>query len=276
VPIDAVLTCCRDEEDVVATFVLFYLDLGFDAIHVVDNGSTDRTPEIVSGLISAGLPVTLQHDPRLGYERHLTEWFRSAGERLNPRWLFFLDCDEFILLPRPVRAWLDELPPEVNRLTLRQREMYPAPGPDALHFLLSRRGEVQFNDTTKDLVRYHPVARVYGGKHLIEVPGAWGLCPTDVFIRHYKYRSPSQARRKEQNRIAAKRVYSNPDLARISAGGIGPARDWIAHCERAAEEELWRASFDPPRYSEDGELAEWAGSFLERIAARAPRPSGGR
>lgn len=266
--IDAVLTCCRDEEDVIATFVLFYLDLGFDAVYVVDNGSVDQSADIVSELIGAGLPVTLQRDGRLGYERHLTEWFHAAGRHLNPRWLLFLDCDEFILLPRPARAWLDALPPDVNRLTIRQREIYPAPdGSGSPHFLLSRRSESHFNDTTKDMVRFHPDARVYGGKHRVDIPDARALCPTDVFIRHYKYRSVLQARRKEQNRIAAKRAYSDADLAHISAIGIGPAREWIEHCERAAAEELWRDSFNPIESAEDGAMADWALGFLRRIGA---------
>lgn len=273
--LDAVLTCCRDEEDVIAAFVLFYLDLGFDAVHVVDNGSVDRSADIVGELIAAGLPVTLQRDGRLGYERHLTEWFHAAGRRLNPRWLFFLDCDEFILLPRSARDWLDALPPEVNRLTVRQREIYPAPkGSESSHFLLSRRSEPRFNDTTKDVVRYHPDARVYGGKHRIDISDARALCPTDVFIRHYKYRGVVQARRKEQNRVAAKRVYSDADLARISATGIRSARDWIEHCERAAADEAWRDSFNPMDSMEDGAMADWALGFLQRIERRVPKLSG--
>jgi glycosyltransferase involved in cell wall biosynthesis len=272
--VDAVLTCCRDEADVIGAFVLFYLDLGFDTVHVVDNGSVDRTADIVRELIAAGLPVTLQRDGRLGYERHLTEWFHATGRRLKPRWLFFLDCDEFILLPRPARVWLDALPPDVNRLRLRQREIYPArDGSGSAHFLLSRRSEPHFNDTTKDVVRYHPDVRVYGGKHLVDTPDARTVHLPDVFIRHYKYRSVAQARRKEGNRTAAKRVYTDADLARISATGIGPAREWIEHCERAAAEERWRESFDPPEWVEDGELADWAAGFLERTRTGAPGTS---
>ena len=41
-PIDAVLTCCRDEEDIIDTFVLFYLDLGFDAVYVIVDPTLPR------------------------------------------------------------------------------------------------------------------------------------------------------------------------------------------------------------------------------------------
>lgn len=260
---DAVLTCCRDEEDIIATFVLFYLDLGFDAVYVIDNGSVDRTGEIVKMLIDAGFPVSLRRDDRLGYERHLTEWFCIAGQQLDARWLFFLDCDEFILLPQPAHDWLDALPANINLLTFRQREMYPVPR--ASHFLLSGRCESHFNDTTKDVARYHENARVYGGKHRIDVPAAQALCPTDAFIRHYKYRSMAQARLKEQNRLAAKQVYSDADLAWISVNGVGPAREWIEYCRRAADEERWRDSFDPIEFIEDHGMADWAESFLQRM-----------
>lgn len=269
-PTDAVLTCCRDEADIIGTFVLFYLELGFDAVYVVDNSVGDETAAVVRKLIAAGLPVTLHSDNRTGYERHLTEWFKTAGEFLNPRWLFFLDCDEFILLPRPAREWLDGFPSEINRLILRQREVYPAADESASsHFLLSRRTEPQFNDTTKDMVRFDPGAHVYGGKHRIDIPSPRTLCPTDVFIRHYKYRTAEQARRKEQNRMLAKRVYTDADLARISSTGVDSAREWISHCERAADEELWRESFAPVSYAEDDVMANWAEAFLQRVCVPA-------
>lgn len=268
---DAVLTCVRDEEDVVGVFVQFYLAMGFDAVHVVDNGSADRTAEIVASLAEAGLPVTLQSDPREGYERYLTEWYRDAGERLRPRWLFFLDCDEFVLFPNgAAKPFLDALPPAVNRLRLRQKEMYPAvPGdPRPGGFLLSRRAEPRFNETTKDAARWDPAAVVRGGKHRIDVPAPVDGDGGDAFIRHYKYRSEEQARRKEAIRVRQQHSYSDADLARISAFGVDASRAWIESCRDAFAEERWRASFAPDRAAEDGALAEWAAvELLPRLVA---------
>jgi hypothetical protein len=73
-----------------------------------------------------------------------------------------------------------------------------------------------------------------------------------------------QARHKEQNRLAAKQVYSDADLALISVNGVGPAREWIEYCRRAAEEERWRDSFNPIEFIEDHGMADWAKSFLQR------------
>lgn len=262
---NVVLTCCRDEEDIIEAFIRFYLEQGFDAIHVVDNGSSDRTADIVEALIAAGLPVGLTRDPRVGYERFLTEWFHDAGRRYQPDWLFFLDCDEFVLFPGGARAWLGGVPPPVRRLTLRQREFYPPD--DGSHFLLSRRTEPHFNDTTKDVVRYDSRARVYGGKHRIDVEAAGAMCPLEIFIRHYKYRSAAQAARKEQTRVAVKRTYSDADLERISSNGLEPARAWRDWCEEAAAAEEWRDSFAPADWIEDGGMAEWAGPFVQRLSA---------
>lgn len=242
---NVVMTCCRDEEDIIDTFVRYYLAAGFDRVRVVDNGSRDGTVQRVKALAAAGLPVDVVVDPRDGYERHLTEWFHAAGNRWRPRWLFFLDCDEFILFQGSAKVYLDTLPPEVNRLRLRQKEMYPEPSPDPrpAGFLMSRRAETRFNDTTKDMVRWHPAARVYGGKHLIELPDAVTLEIEDPFIRHYKYRSLEQGYRKEQNRVANGKLYSDGDLARISAFDVARSRAWISHCSQALETGRWRASF---------------------------------
>jgi Glycosyl transferase family 2 len=276
---DIVLTCCRDESDVIAVFCRFYLALGFDEVHVVDNGSVDGTPEIVEGLAAAGWPVVLYRDPRLGYERHLTEHYRTAGARAGARWLFFLDCDEFILFPGPVEDYLAALPAGVSCLRLRQKEMYPSLGPERgpawsersersersepWAFLLTTRSEPRFNDTTKDVTRFDPRARVYAGKHRIEVAGGEVLCPRDLFIRHYKFRTPEQAARKERNKVEAHASYSDDELARLSAFGLETSRRWFEVCRADCLAEAWRSRFSPelPSCPDDG-LARHAGALL--------------
>lgn len=68
-----VLIPCLDEERAIARVVTDALDLGLPVI-VVDDGSTDRTPEIVSAL-----PVTLiRHPERRGKGEALRTGFREA------------------------------------------------------------------------------------------------------------------------------------------------------------------------------------------------------
>lgn len=265
-PPHVVLTVCRDEEDVIATFVRFYLKAGFDLVHVVDNASADRTAERVEALIAEGLPVRLTRDPRLGYERYLSEHFHAVGRVTGADWLFFLDADEFILFPSPVRDYLAVLPTEVDCLRLRQKEMYPQPGTAGEHpsgFLLTPRSEPRYNDTTKDVTRYRPDARVQAGKHRIDFRGRQAIQPDDLVIRHYKYRSPQQAQRKEANRVRAQTSYTDAELADISAFGVARSRAWFEECARRAERQAWRRSFDPDLPAvEDRALARWVERHL--------------
>lgn len=263
---DIVLTCCRDESDIIAAFCRFYLALGFDEVHVIDNGSADGTPEIVEGLAAAGWPIVLYQDPRLGYERYLSEHYRVAGERAGARWIFFLDCDEFILFPGPVQDYLAALPAGVSCLRLRQKEMYPQLGParpEPWAFLLTTRSEPRFNDTTKDMSRFDPRAQVYAGKHRIQVADQVVHCPQDLFIRHYKFRTTEQAARKERNKVEAHASYSDDELSRISAFGLEVSRRWFEVCRQDFLAEAWRSRFSPelPSCPDDG-LARRAEALL--------------
>ena len=262
---NVVMTMCRDEVDVIGTFVHFYLAQGFDIVTVIDNGSIDGTPEVVAGLIATGLPVRLVLDSRIGYERHLTEHFHAVGQATSADWLFFLDADEFILFPDPVRDYLAKLPRQVDCLRIGQKEMYPALSrhSDPAGFLLTVKAEPQLNDTTKDVARYRHGARVFAGKHRIDCENIQHYEPEDVVIRHYKYRSLSQARRKESNRVQAHASYSDSDLAKISAFGVAHSRAWIDFCRQQCQEEAWRDRFTGGvRWVNDPVLSQWAQSHL--------------
>lgn len=260
-----VMTICRDEVDIISTFVRFYLAQGFDLIAVVDNGSTDGTPEAVAALAATGLPVRLWLDARIGYERYLTEHFHMVGQATEADWLFFLDADEFILFPRPAREYLSALPNNVDCLTLGQKEMYPSPNAHAepAGFLLTTRAEPRLNDTTKDMARYRRDARVFAGKHRVDFENATRSMPDDIVIRHYKYRSLNQAQRKEENRVQAHASYSDEDLAAISAFGVAQSRGWIDFCRAQRQLEAWRDRFagEVPWVHDDA-LSRWAQAHL--------------
>jgi glycosyltransferase involved in cell wall biosynthesis len=262
---DIVLTSCRDEEDIIGVFIQYYLEAGFDAVHVIDNGSQDRTADCVRKLESSGLPVSLQYDPREGYERFFTEWLQSVGERYKPRWIFFLDCDEFILFPTGVKKYLNALPPEINKIRLQQKEIYPDKKQDKCPggFLLSRRAETSFEDTTKEVIRWHREAIVYGGKHKIELPNPELYAPTDIFIRHYKYRTFEQSFQKEKNKVANQKIYTDQELAQISSFDLQTTRRWIEYCEQTLSKERWRDSFSPDCPAiYDEEMALYASKLL--------------
>ena len=70
-------------------------------------------------------PFSLTIDPRPGYEKYLTEHYRAIGRKSDARWIFFLDCDEFLLFPRGRKTLSCSLDPEINSVVFRVRDMYP-------------------------------------------------------------------------------------------------------------------------------------------------------
>src|SRR5207248_1355933 len=148
----------------------FYLKMGFDEVHVVDNDSRDGSRKVVRQIRAAGLPVFLAIDRRPGYEKYLTEHYRATGRKSNARWIFFLDCDEFILFPQGVKSYLASLDPEINSIVFRVRDMYPRVQSEKGQFLLSDRARPGFLGFSKKVTRFDPGARVYGGKHRYDLP----------------------------------------------------------------------------------------------------------
>jgi len=263
-----VAACCRDEADCIEVFIRFYITMGFDWVVIIDNRSTDGTSSIVKNLILNGLPVLLFEDTRLGFERHLTEYYQMIGSTFDVRWLFFLDCDEFILFPDGAISYLDALPQDVNCLRLAEREMYPiveSPG-DFGSFLLTRRASPRFSDTTKEVSVFNPEAKVYAGKHEIWLPSKKVLHPSDVFIRHYRFRSPEQAARKMRNKVEAHSAYSDSDIERDFSFNSNVVRKWFTECKNSLNTESWVSHFDGSINTlEDPALALWATCFLRSI-----------
>ena len=110
----------------------------FDEHFFYDDGSTDGTPEVASGL-----GCTVRHRPSNGCaftEDEGTfrgEAWRSFEDAVGPEvgdWVFVLDCDEFIVTtksarPTDVRRQIP-LPPRGDVLI---REIWSPSGPDVRH-----------------------------------------------------------------------------------------------------------------------------------------------
>ncbi len=88
----------RDEEDVIEDNLRFHRALGVDFFVVMDNGSVDRTPEILARYEDAGLAHVLrdESDDLRGLG---AEWFtrmgRMAASEFDADWVIHNDADEF-------------------------------------------------------------------------------------------------------------------------------------------------------------------------------------
>ncbi|MCV2883051.1 glycosyltransferase family 2 protein [Actibacterium sp. XHP0104] len=88
----------KNEEDIIEAMLRHNLRY-LDKILVIDNGSSDKTPEIVENLQLEGLACTLQFKPGVDHRQHeiLTDALETILKTENPLRVFPLDADEFIL-----------------------------------------------------------------------------------------------------------------------------------------------------------------------------------
>ncbi|MEK6325966.1 MAG: glycosyltransferase family 2 protein [Actinomycetota bacterium] len=88
----------RDEDDVLEENLRFHRALGVDFFIVTDNGSVDRTPEILARYADAGLAHVIRDETGelLADEvRWTTEMARLAATEYAADWVFHGDADEF-------------------------------------------------------------------------------------------------------------------------------------------------------------------------------------
>jgi hypothetical protein len=88
----------RDEEDVLEDNLRFHHALGVDFFIVTDNGSVDRTPEILARYVDAGLAHVVRDETnelRSHEIRWTTEMAQLAATEYEADWVFHGDADEF-------------------------------------------------------------------------------------------------------------------------------------------------------------------------------------
>src|ERR1700685_4618794 len=146
-PTDIVIACCRDEADIIGSFISFYVDQGFDAICLVDNGSRDDTVREIKRH-PARDRIRLHCDPRVGYDGRLMEYNRLFSP-LASRWIFFLDVDEFIVIPGGIKTYAEQLPLDCSILEMATFEMIPDTATVAPEPLLAVRREGQLTGERK-------------------------------------------------------------------------------------------------------------------------------
>lgn len=244
--VDIVIACCRDEADIITTFIDFYLAHGFDRICLIDNGSIDGTLDQIIHH-PAQDRITLLRDPRPGYDIRLLEYNRMFAIP-GTRWVFFLDVDEFIPLPGgSIKEYALELPPEVTLLRLPTAEMQAVPNVTGeMTPLLSTRREARFPKDgveratleSKVVWKAGDVRKIYCGKHDIIIEPRIVHFDERVYIRHFNTRSAAQFRGKLRNRIQTEAAMASmaDDLTLFDNE---TRHKWIEQSHRLLEADGW-------------------------------------
>ena len=89
----------RDEEDIIEDNLRFHRALGVDFFVVMDNGSVDRTPEILARYADAGLAHVLRDETGdlrgPGAPSGTREWAGWRRREFGADWVIHNDADEF-------------------------------------------------------------------------------------------------------------------------------------------------------------------------------------
>jgi hypothetical protein len=194
------VTRVLNEDDIIEAFVRHTLAF-VDRMVLLDNGSVDRSLEILTALRGEGLPLILLRAQSVAFNEQQcnTMLYHVADKVAAPDWVFCLDADEFID-DRGVdwRGRLAAIPPEVQMLKLQLRK-YFAGGIAADDLLVPRRMVVR--DGVERAIpkcvvrgRMAGVVSVMPGNHdawVGDQPGVASTLP-DVYLAHYPERHPLQ------------------------------------------------------------------------------------
>ncbi len=92
-----------NEDDIIEAFVRHHAT-HVDEMLFLDNGSTDRTIEILKALHDEGFPLKLFRNYAVSFDEiAINSWgYQAASQVLGADWVVFLDADEFIATPDSV------------------------------------------------------------------------------------------------------------------------------------------------------------------------------
>ena len=198
-----------DEDDIVEAFVR-HNAAEIDHFLFLDDGSQDRTIEILSSLRAEGFSISLFRHASVSFaEVAANTWlYQQADRTLAPDWVCFLDCDEFISTDDlrisvamheacSLHERLGRLPPGVQALRLRLVNYVASNEDDAQELLISRRLRWRHkipHEVHKIFLRGGLSGRdvvVGGGNHSADIDGVLAHCEDETYrlLAHFPRRS---------------------------------------------------------------------------------------
>ena len=92
------VTMVKNESDIIESFIRYHINI-VDEMIILDNGSTDSTPNIIENLINEGLSITIINDTDSSYAQNIkiTKLLKLAVKRHSADIVCLLDCDEFLI-----------------------------------------------------------------------------------------------------------------------------------------------------------------------------------
>ena len=172
----------RDAEDLIETNLRYHKAQGVDLFLIGDNGSTDRTLEILEPYREAGL-VELFHiegDARHAWSAGRTMLARKAYE-LGADWVVHDDHDEFWWpLTGTLKEALEAIPERFGLVSAPRTEFIARPGEEFWPERLTVR-EARFRRPPKIVHRTHPQVRIRQ-PHPVDIWIDHGTSPRDGLV----------------------------------------------------------------------------------------------
>ena len=202
----------RDEADIIAATIEFYLAQQNTSVIVTDNGSTDGTSEILATYEQSG-HIVLISEPSLDYRQGewVTRMAQLAASSLGVDWVINADADEFwvpldrsLTLAEELSRVGDEFDiVRASRQDLRYTRMTrdTRPWPERLHWRDTRTVSATGTPLgAKSAHRASPTAVVSQGNHDVDGLALQSVAPTHPLdILHVPLRSWAQFSRKIDN-----------------------------------------------------------------------------
>lgn len=195
---------CKDEQDIIAATVI-HMHGQVDQVIVEDNGSTDGTAEILTGL-----DVDLLHDPTVGYYQSaaMTRLAAYAAQKYDATFVVPFDADELWYSPFGRIADVLDARPDAGIFTAELFDHLSTDvdgdDPNPLVRLGWRRRAATPLPKVAALARPH--VTIMQGNHDAEYGQR---ISGQLIVRHFPYRSPEQFVTKVRNGAAA---YAATDL----------------------------------------------------------------